>query len=273
MRRVAFGGLFVFVALVAAKAQEPATTSAQTNGRPMFEVASIKRSAPDAPPGRAGLMPGGRYVLVNGPLRILINVAYPSLTNEIVNAPDWVTRENYDVTAVAGPTTTFPQVAEMMKALLTDRTRLAAHYETRDWPVYELVIATEGMLGPALRRASVDCDGPNAPALRPPPRTGPVGPCVSRTRSGEMISGGVPIDALAVNLRNSAGRVVINRTGLTGAYEFTLSYAPTTVASDPTEVRPSLFTALQEQLGLKLVTATAPLPVLVIDRIERPTQD
>ena len=83
-----------------------------------FEVVSIKRSPPDAAPGRAGLMPGGRYVLSNGPIRVLIGIAFPSPTNEIINAPDWVTNESYDITGLAGPTATFPQVTEMLKAML-----------------------------------------------------------------------------------------------------------------------------------------------------------
>ena len=166
---------FLFLVLcgfpTAVAAQQPA---------PAFEVVSIKRSPPDAPGGRAGLMPGGRYVLSNGPIRVLIGIAYPSPTNEFINAPDWVTTENYDTTALAGPAATFPQVAEMLKTMLADRMKLVAHYETRERDVYELVLASDGRLGPGLRESPVDCVAVEASArarneiLQPPPPTGPV---------------------------------------------------------------------------------------------------
>ena len=101
---------------------------------PAFEVVSIKRSPPDAPLGRAGLQPGGRYVMTNGPVRILINVAYPSSSNEIINAPAWVTYENYDVVATATQTATADDISAMMRAMLAERSKLAARYENRQRP-------------------------------------------------------------------------------------------------------------------------------------------
>ena len=261
--------LVVAVAGLSLAAQQPASS---------FEVVSIKRSPPDAPPGRAGLNPGGRYVLSNGPVRVLIGIAYPSPTNEIINAPDWVTNENYDVTGLAGPAATFPQVAEMLKTMLADRMKLVAHYEMRERPVYELLLAfSDGRPGPGLRPSKVDCVALEAAARarneipQPPPPSGPVPPCTLRRGNGVMEANAWSMAPLAENLRGSAGRVVIDRTGLTGEYDFKLEWAPD--PANTTDTRPSLFTALQEQLGLKLQSSTAPLPVVVIDSIVRPTSD
>ena len=278
MRSATFIIGIVLVAIATGHAQQPAEP-AETQAKVLsFEVVSIKRSPPDAAPGRAGLMPGGRYVLSNGPIRVLIGIAFPSPTNEIINAPDWVTNENYDITGLAGPTATFPQVAEMLKTMLADRMRLAAHYEMRERAVYELVLASsDGRLGPDLRQSAVDCVAVAAAARarneipQPPPPTGPVPQCTMRRADGLLEANAWSMTALVENLRSRAGRVVIDRTGLTGAYDIRLEWAPDPANSPDT--RPSLFTALQEQLGVKLQPATASLPVLVIDRIERPTPD
>ena len=227
-----------------------------------FDVVSIKRSAPDAPPGTSGVQPGGRYRLANGPTRALIGVAYPA-AEEIIGAPDWVTFENYDVTAVAGSSATEGDIAAMMRSMLAQRFRLQAHIEKRERPVYALTLVREdGAPGPNLR--SSKCT--DADEGRPP--------CVARFGRGSIAAGGFTMEWLAVNLRGGAGRPVIDRTGLTGGYDFTLDYAfgPPSLDSTP-DGKPSLFTALQEQLGLKLEPAQAPLPVVVVERIERPLPD
>lgn len=274
MRRMIQSIAVVAVLAVAGAAQQPSPQSKAGS----FEVVSIKRSPPDAAPGRAGLLPGGRYVLSNGPIRVLIGIAFPSSTNEIINAPDWVTNENYDIIGVAGPAATFPQVAEMLKTMLADRMQLVAHYEMRERPVYELVLASsDGRLGPGLRRSAVDCVAVEAAARarneipQPPRPTGPVPPCTLRRLDGLLEANAWSMTALAENLRSRGGRVVIDRTGLTDAYDFKLEWAPD--PANNADERPSLFTALQEQLGLKLQASMAPLPVVVIDRIERPTPD
>lgn len=252
--------------------------AAQQPAAPKFDVVSIKRSPPDAPPGRAGLMPGGRYVLSNGPIRVLIGIAYPTQTNQMLNAPDWVTNENYDVTALAGPNATFPQVVEMIKAMLAERLRLEVHYETRNQPAYELVVASpDGELGPRLQKSSLDCDAIETAARarnevpQPPPPTGPVPPCRIRSGDGVVEANSWPMENFAENLRRAAGRVVLNRTGLAGGYDFRLEWAPDVASA--TDSRPTLFAAIQEQLGLRLQPTLTPLPVLVIDSVERPTPD
>jgi hypothetical protein len=194
---------------------------------PTFEVVSIKRSPPAAPPGRAGLQPGNRYEMTNGPVRILINVAYPSVGSEIANAPDWVMRESYDVTAVARP--------------------------NASW------------------EAAIEAGNLSRPL--PPPPTGAVPPCTARFTAGSIEAVGFSMDALAQNLARATGRVVIDKTGLDGDYDFRLDYAPEPLSASGANDRPSIFAAVQDQLGLKLEPAMAAMPVVVIEHIERPTPD
>jgi uncharacterized protein (TIGR03435 family) len=232
-------------------AQVPATTG------PRFEVVSIKSSPPDAPPGRGGLQPDGRYILLNGPVRVLLDAAYPRQSREVINAPDWVTFERYDITAVAGRNTTREQLTTMLKELLRERFGLAAHLESRPQPVYYLVMArADRRPGPLLRPATVDCDKD-------------VAQCSMDSRSGHIATKGWTMALLAGTLIRPAGRTVIDRTGLVGDFQLTLEYAGDPSVTD----QPSLFAALQEQLGLTLEPGEEPLPVLVIDRIERPSPD
>src|SRR5688572_30248114 len=131
--------------------------TAQNRAPARFEAVSIKRTPPGGAPGRAGLQPGGRYVLTNGPIRILIDVAYPTDSNEILDAPDWVVRDPYDVTAVAGRDVEQDELAEMMREMLAERFKLVAQVEKRDRPVFALMRANpDGRPGPNLRQTT-DC--------------------------------------------------------------------------------------------------------------------
>lgn len=174
-----------------------------------------------------------------------------------------MTFENYDVTAVAGASATEDDIAAMMRSMLAQRFRLQAHIEKRERPVYALTLARgDGALGPNLRSSNcTEADEGRAP-------------CVARFGRGSIAAGGFTMAWLAVNLRGGAGRPVVDRTGLIGGYDFTLDYAfgPPSLDSTP-DGKPSIFTALQEQLGLKLEPAQAPLPVVVVERIERPLPD
>lgn len=251
--------LVLVTALVAIVQLPPVRLASQTR---TFDVVSIKRSAPDAPPGTSGVQPGGRYRLANGPTRALIGVAYPA-AEEIMGAPDWVTFENYDVTAVAGASATEDDIAAMMRSMLAQRFKLRARIEERERPVYALTRARrDGTFGPNLR--SSICT--EADAGKPP--------CVARFGRGSITAGGFSMAWLAINLRGGAGRPVVDRTGLTGGYDFTLDYSfgPPSLDGAP-DGSPSLFTALEEQLGLKLEPAQAPLPVVVVEWIERPLPD
>ncbi len=142
----------------------------------------------------------------------------------------------------------------MVQALLVDRCHLQAHHETRDQPIYALSIAKNG---PKLTPAKPN-DDPKAMFVM--------------SGSGKITGSQAVLSQLVTQLTQALGRTVENRTGLTGKYDFTLTWTPEDQSSDST-AGTSLFTALQEQLGLKLSPAKAPVPVLVVDHLERPSQN
>ena len=167
----------------------------------------------------------------------------------------------------------------MLQSLLAERFKLAVHYETKERPVFALVIArSDGRPGQGLPRSALDCDAVNAARRAgrkpegPTPANGapPCGMSLRAEDSQTLLFGGRPMSTLAEWLGQPSGRVVVDKTGLTGNYEFTLRYTSQLTPRDDT---PSVFTALEEQLGLKLVPDRAPLQVLVVDHVERPTED
>ena len=162
----------------------------------------------------------------------------------------------------------------MLRSLLEDRFRLSAHRETRDLPIYALVLArADGRLGPQLRQTTSDyCARLLAAAGKagdtPVPPGGPVCGMRPGGTGNEITAGAMPMNEFARFLNVNVGRTVVDRTGLTGVWDFDLKWsAPNAPTPDPD--RPSIFTALQEQLGLRLDAATGPVEVLVIDRVER----
>jgi len=222
-------------------------------------VASIKpSSAIERGGGSAGLQPGGRFVLKNGPVRVLINMAFQTQTGEIVGAPDWVTfGEHYDVEARAAREISYQELGPRLRSLLSDRFNMKAHLESRVRPMYELrIIRSDGKLGPQMK--------PSTDAA-----------CLAReelctTRGGESLveSNGMSMAEFVTWLPGPIGRPVLERTGLTGRYQLLLQYSRT-----PGSDLPSLPTALREQLGLTLEPVQASTEIVVIDRIENPTPD
>ena len=221
--------------------------------------------------------------------------------DRIFGLPDWANTELYTVTAKApdDPPPAALALNVMLANLLKDRANLATHRETRLLPVYDLVFArTDKRLGPALKPASPECQAALTARLEAVQRGGPVPPplvgvneaCSSmRINPGGMVGfNGVPMSRIAQLLTQSVGRPVIDKTGLTGYFDFTLQWtpqpgsempirpageppAPPPPAADPDG--PNLFTAIQEQLGLKLESGRGPVEVIVIDRLEKPTLD
>jgi uncharacterized protein (TIGR03435 family) len=212
--------------------------------------------------------------MVNAAVVSLIRSAYPTL--ELVGVPSWVESEPYDVNAKAEGNPTREQITLLLQALLADRFKLAVHEETRERPVFTLVVAhNDGRFGPGLLPSKVDCKAVNLARRAGRRVEGPLPsndapPCGWSSNGETLRVGGLPMSRVAGVLGKPDGRVVIDKTGLAGNYEFTLRY---TTEPTPTDDRPSLFTALEEQLGLKLVSNRAPLQVLVVDHIERPTED
>jgi uncharacterized protein (TIGR03435 family) len=195
------------------------------------------------------------------PLVVVIETAYGIMEpSRIVGAPDWVmTGGFYDIYAkVSGEDVAaygklrLDDKTRMLQPLLADRFNLKAHIEQREIPIYQLVLAKGG---PKLREATAD-------------EAGKAG-IISRRGKVECIS--MPLTSLPWILNYEVGRTVVDKTGLTGKYDFTLDYVPAKMAATGDSDGPSILTALQEQLGLKLEPVKAPMDVLVIDSVERPT--
>lgn len=157
----------------------------------------------------------------------------------------------------------------MMQGLLSERFAFAAHPEQKSMTVYTLVLAKpNGSLGPNLRRSHVDCASLFAARRQGSPLP-PPSMCGVQRAPGKLIAGAYLMAQLADTLASVLQQLVVNRTGLDGVYDIDLTWAP----DQTTESAPSLFTAVQEQLGLKLQPAKAAVEVLVVDHVEPPTSD
>jgi len=262
--------------------------------KPEFDVVSIKKNTQPitVPTARPVQRPDGRFSMQRVPIATLISRAYPpAVPIDMVGLPEWSIREYYDVNATSRlPSATTDQQQAMLRAMLADRCKLVAHFEKREQPVYDLVLArSDGKLGPNLQPSDVDCEAKAAAAraaaeaaraagtIPPPPPipdfNGPAPVCSFRMTNGTEGSG--TIESFARLLRTAAGRLVIDKTGLKGSYSISL---PINIMSmrglqTPDDSAPSIFTALQEQLGLKLESSHAMRETLVIDHIERPTEN
>jgi uncharacterized protein (TIGR03435 family) len=251
-----------------------------------FEVASIKRHPEGELSGGARSLPDGTSIVVNQPLFTILGGGYPSETGEYIGLPDWMMRDRYDVTTKPAPGTTPAQRRQMMKNLLSDRMKLVAHDETREETVYNLVVArADGKLGPQITERP-DCRAeaatgrgrqqPSSP-IGQPPQIDIMSVCGMRVGPGLIESGGTNMPSLARQLRGASGRMVDDHTGLDGWYTLTLKYSatgsrPAAGGADPADA-PDIFTALQEQLGLKLEPAKRQVQVVVIDHVERPSEN
>jgi uncharacterized protein (TIGR03435 family) len=284
------------------RAQAPATPPAQSappdpNVPIYFEVAAVKPNTSGELGGSIRRQPGGRMTATNMPLRTLITFAYQVTPLTLVGGPSWIGQENFDIVAKvegdpppvapgAGP----DHLMLAMRTLLADRFHLKVHRETREMDVYALVMAKQnGTPGPGLKASTQDCSPEAIRALLgrgggppPPPPPGSMVPfmCGARLGPGMMQVGGMPISVILGPLGGMTGRIVVDKTGLAGGWDMQMTFAPDPGRGTPPPDAPpadpnapSLFTALQEQLGLKLESTRAPVEVLVIDSVERPTPD
>ena len=267
------------------------------SGPASFEVASVKPNNSGDPGIRFGMQPGGRFTATNAPLRELLRFAFAVQNFQIVDAPGWIASERFDVIAKAEgdlppaqPGTIGP-VQLMVQSLLAERFGLKTRRESREMSRYDLVLArSDGRLGPQLKPSTTDCQAIFAAARRgggpPPAPPGPGEPiqCGFRIGPGRMQGGAFPLSQLATALSPMVQRVVIDRTGLAGNFDIDVTFTPDQMPQGPPPPGapprppvdpngPSIFTALQEQLGLKLESVRGPVEVLVIESISRPTPD
>ena len=285
------------VALLSVAVAEP---FAQRSPAQRFEVASIKPYKGPVTMISANAEPGGRFVAMQQSLRDLIGLAYRIREAQIIDGPDWLGTARFDINAKANgelppfnPTGESGPLEQMLQSLLADRFKLVAHRETRDLPIYALVMARgDRRPGEKLRLSSMDC----AKVFADRQRAGQAGPLVAgdRPTCGMVISpwsiriGGGPLSQLTMVLTNMTNRFVVDQTGLTGNYDIDLQWTPQGMrikgpgdappgpafpAPPPDANGATLETAIQEQLGLKLDPQRGSVPVLVIERAEQPTPD
>jgi uncharacterized protein (TIGR03435 family) len=244
--------------------------SAGQAARPTFEVASIKENRSGEVRTSSQPYPNGRLVLENNTFRQMIRQAYGLWDYQVEGGPDWQERTHYDVVAKAEKPATRPELMLMLQSLLEERFHLQFHRESRELPIYALERADPNKLGPSLKPAAPD-DAKG--------RLFPI-----RNATGGGLEGtAATMSDLASQLSNLLGRLVVDKTNLDGAYTFTLEFSaaqrriPPGVPPDKLPVirddQPALSTGLQEQLGLRLNSQRAPVPVIVIERAQLPTLD
>jgi uncharacterized protein (TIGR03435 family) len=263
--------------------------NAAANSR-VFEVASIRPDKSDRGIVRIMFTPDG-FDATNITLQMLIREACGVEDNQILGAPNWLGSENYDIEAkvdssvadelqkLSGDQRKVAQ-QQMLQALLMDRVKLTLHHDTKQLPMYALVIAKNG---PKLQEAK---PGDTYTSGLKSPNGLPIGPgmMMMQLGGGQITAHGVPLADLVRQLTAQLGRAIMDKTGLTGKYDFTLKWTPDDGQSPlggqpgpdnspPPESWPSLFTALQEQLGLKLESQKGPVEVLVIDHVEKPSEN
>ena len=285
----------------AASAQGQSAAAGANSPVMEYEVASIKvANRTGADRYRVGVVPSPDGLTAsNVTLQILIVIAYGVQNNQVIGAGDFLSSEHYDIDAKMSEATADAlkkMTAEertaarqkMMQALLADRFKLAIHRETKELPVYSLVVAKNG---PKMKEIAAAGADPYAPGAAGPGRgaSGAPGISVSGGRGGTMSMTGksMPISALIHSISTSLDRPVIDKTGLTGYYDFSLEWMREDAAQSagasgaagggqPTSGPPeaegqSIFSAVQEQLGLKLEAGKGPVEVIVVDKSEKPT--
>jgi bla regulator protein blaR1 len=241
------------------------TVQAQISTAPpaRFDVASIKPAAPGSPGGGAYLLlPGGSFVGKNLPVRRLVMEAYGVASFQISGGPGWIDSERYDIEAKTEGLAKADQLKLLVQALLADRFKLEVHRETKDLPIYALIVGKKG--------AKIQLSAESNPSKQG---------FVSRSR----IAGNFSMADFAKILGPLLSRSVIDSTGLKGTYALNLQWTPITgqeppvpgveagAPADPNE--PAIFTAIQEQLGLQLKSQKGPVDIIIIERVERPSEN
>jgi bla regulator protein blaR1 len=237
-------------ALASASAQQP----------PGFEVASVKPSRNNTAESNLDSAPGGRLTATNITVRELIRLAYSVKDYQIKHAPGWLEGERYDIAAKSAipAKRSLEEEQAQVRALLIDRFHLTTHRETKQAQVYLLVIAKDGP------KLTVHNEGTGSG---------------TRKACGHLAGKRLTTDTIATLLSRQFEREVLNRTGLPGKYDFQLDWTPDSgpcpaaadTESGSVTALPSIFTAIQQQLGLKLESSKGPVEFLVIDRVERPS--
>lgn len=281
----------------------PAVLLAQPDPQPSFDVVSIKLNRTNQGIPLVVFQPGGRMIAANVNIRQVILVAYGIENLQLVNAPGWTTSERFAIEARTSDATPTSTIRLMLRSMLADRFSLVAHPERRELPIVALTMArSDKRPGPKLRPSGPEC-GPIRPPegipMPPPPPPPPAGAANAapiriiletdeplRRRCGSMLAPGwmsarnITMQEFTRPLSQVLRRPVIDETGLEGEFDYDVIFSPeglggALVGPPPASVSdaPSLETALRDDLGLRLESRRGPVDVLVVDRIERPTEN
>jgi uncharacterized protein (TIGR03435 family) len=266
----------------------PAGAPAQssTAASPQFEVSSVKQNNSLSDASNISSSSPDRFVATNVPARFLILYAYDLLDHQLVGAPDWTLDKPYDVigTYPAERRPADSEIRIMLQNLLADRFALKLHHEQRELPAYDLVVVgKDGRIGPQLHKSDFDCaawtadKGPKTGTGTPSPvsPTGKRPQCAMIATRKYLTGGARTMQDLARTLQSMLSKPIVDRTGLTGAYDIDLQWASMELEADATATvtsseGPSLFTALKEQLGLKLIPHKETFDVFVVDEMKPP---
>lgn len=294
MKRVALAGLAVAVTLVASVSAQVRVPEATER----FEVATVKPNKDPVP----GLVPQGAFVARPGDFRVtqatlqeLITFAYELYAFEIFGGPGWATSDRFDIAAkmeasATGPANQLPRQRRMLRTLLAERFKLMAHEERRDMPAYAMVLTRpDRKLGARLRPFAGECSEdpakvslPDFTGLLPTTNPGQAQLCMSLIGVGRISARGMVLSDLTTMLSRlpAVRRRVTDRTGLSGTFDYDVEWTPTVAPTgvvvptdQPSNPGPSIFVALQEQLGLKLEPGKEVVPVLVIDSVNQPSEN
>jgi uncharacterized protein (TIGR03435 family) len=216
-----------------------------------FEVASVKVNTSGDGSAMFPNLRNGRVQATNATMHQILQVAW-GLSSPQISGPSWIDSDRYDIDAKPPAGASATDIKPLLQALLKERFHLEAHLETKEQPVYNLVVLKGG--------PKIQPTDPDRPFQQP---------ARMRGASSMIVNPRGTMDMLATMLAGTTGRPVLDKTNLDGPYLYVLQYAQLdTTASDPNSA-PDIFGAVQQQLGLKLESDKAPLPVLVIDHAER----
>ena len=252
--RLLTGGLLFLANVLVATRVVHAQASQISDPKPAFEVASIKRNVSGDPRSGNRTLPGGRIAITNQLLRQIIRSAYGSNDLEIIGGPGWIDVARWDIVAVGGVGDRDAQWRLMLQSLLADRFKLVAHVEQRDRPIYSLVFARgDKRLGPNIHLTTCTGDGV----------CGNTSANTNGLLSGVITGTSRTMTEIGRSLSAYAERRVFDRTGLGERYDFELRWSEDV----------SIFTSIEEQLGLKLESQRGQVDVILIDHVEEPTVD
>jgi len=282
MRRHTLLAIVVIVAVAI-----PLLPQAGGTDKPSFEVASIKPNNSGDNRVMFRNTGGGRMTIVGATARMLIQTAYRIRDFQLSGGPGWISSDRFDIEAKAeNPSDMTPdRMPLLLQSLLAERFQLKTHSETKDLPTYELVVAKDGAKLKSVpeppRRT------PGAPPGPPPSPNGPMPPGTFRMMRGELVGTAVPLETLTQALSQLLGRTIVDKTGLMGFFDINLRWAPDQgqlggpfgpqpggpPPPPPDPSGPSIFTAIQEQLGLRLESSKGQVQTVVIDSIEKPSEN